>query len=180
MGRALAVPFPPNRWGKSPNTVCVPLILFVEVCVKRVFEMGKGFPWSKPQGCPRCGGKLWGHGFCPAYFDGFQQPVWLRRYRCAVCKVVLRLRPAGYWSRFQAPIATIRESLSRRLLQGRWTPQLPRSRQRHWLKGLIKQIRFHFGWSWRGDPLVAFDALVARLIPACSRSIQCESPIVLG
>jgi len=164
--------------GMSPNHRYVDLILLVEICVKRLFQLGKGFPWPRPERCPRCLGRLWGHGFCPAYFDGFHEPLWLRRYRCPSCRLVLRLRPQGYWSRFQASIATIRESLARRLIEGRWLPWLPRSRQRHWLKGLWRQIRLHMGFGWRGDLLEAFDLIQARGIAAASSGIQCESPTI--
>ncbi|CAO0824693.1 hypothetical protein DFAR_830003 [Desulfarculales bacterium] len=51
---------------------------------------------------------------------------------CPACRAVIRLRPRGYWSRFQAPVETIRQSLFNKLARGRWDPGLPRSRQRHW------------------------------------------------
>jgi hypothetical protein len=168
-------PSHPKHGGEPPRNDD-PLIHFAEVCVKRLFELGKEFPWSKPEGCPRCGGGLWGHGYCTAYFDGFQEPLWLKKYRCPGCRAVIRMRPQGYWSRFQASIETIRESLARRLSEKRWLPELPRPRQRHWLKGLIKQARFHLGSRFKGTWLEAFDALRARGITSVSRSIQCESP----
>ncbi|CAO0824899.1 hypothetical protein DFAR_990006 [Desulfarculales bacterium] len=37
----------------------------------------------------------------------------------------IRLRPRGSWSRFQAPVETIRQSLSNKLSRGRWDPGLP-------------------------------------------------------
>ena len=175
--RVQAYPFPRAKRGNFPKST--PLILFVDVCVKTVFELGKNFPWPKPQRCLRCGGRIWGHGYTEACFDGFDVPLLLRRYRCPDCRAIYRLRPGGYWSRFQASIGTIREHLSHRLFHQRWKPDLPRSRQRHWLKGLKKQIRFHLGpgWSLRpGDLLEAFDKLTARGIIPVSRAIQCESP----
>lgn len=70
---------------------------------------------------------------------------------------------------------TIRQSLSRKLGQGRWDPGLPRSRQRHWLRGLLRQIRLHLGSSWPGEPLEAFDWLSGQGLAAASRSAQSES-----
>jgi hypothetical protein len=116
--------------------------------------------------------RIWGHGYVAAYFDGFSEALFLRRYRCPDCGCVYRLRPAGYFRRFQATAACIRASISRRLLQGRWNPGLPRSRQRHWLAGLVRQVRFHLGPSWQGDLPAAFDLLAGQGVAAVSRSIQ--------
>jgi hypothetical protein len=127
--------------------------------------------------CPRCGSvRLWGHGFVAAYFDDVPEAVLLKRYRCPACRAVIRLRPQGYWSRFQASVAAIRQSLSLKFGRGRWDPGLPRSRQRHWLKGLLRQVGLHLGSSWSGDLLWAFDWLSGRGLAAASRSAQSERP----
>lgn len=139
-------------------------------------ELERSFPWPRPARCPRCGSvRLWGHGFVPAYFDEVPELVWLKRYRCPACRAVIRLRPQGYWRRFQASVEAIRHSLSRKLGHGRWDPGLPRSRQRHWLKGLLRQVGMHLGSSWSGDLLWAFDWLSGRGLAATSRSAQTES-----
>lgn len=147
------------------------LILFVEVCVKRVFQLGRGFPWPRPQRCPRCKGRLWGHGFVGGYFDGFHQALWLRRYRCADCQVVYRMRPKGYWRRFQAPIEVIRARLSHRLRVGRWPPGLSRSRQGHWLRALVRRVLAYLGHLWQGRWLEGFDRLLEMGLVPVSRSI---------
>ncbi|CAO0820960.1 hypothetical protein DFAR_2030015 [Desulfarculales bacterium] len=54
---------------------------------------------------------------------------------------MIRLRPWGYWSRFQAPVETTRQGLFNKLARDRWDLGLPRFRQRHWLKGLLRQVR---------------------------------------
>ncbi|CAO0822527.1 hypothetical protein DFAR_3150007 [Desulfarculales bacterium] len=59
----------------------------------------------------------------------------------------IRLRPRGYLSQFQAPEETIRQSLSNKLARGRWDPVLPRFPQRHWLKGLLRQVSLYLGAS---------------------------------
>jgi len=46
------------------------LILHVRVDEKRLRENGKLYPW--PRRCPRCGGRLWGHGYVPRYFEDAQ------------------------------------------------------------------------------------------------------------
>jgi len=48
------------------------MIHFVDVLLKDIFEMGREFPWKKPDKCPCCGNwKVWGHGFVSAFFHGF-------------------------------------------------------------------------------------------------------------
>ncbi|CAO0822232.1 hypothetical protein DFAR_2910006 [Desulfarculales bacterium] len=42
---------------------------------------------------------------------------------------------------------TIRQSLSNKLVRGKWNSGLPRSRQRHWLKGLLRQVSLYLGSS---------------------------------
>ncbi|CAO0823251.1 hypothetical protein DFAR_3600005 [Desulfarculales bacterium] len=85
--------------------------------------------------------RLWGHGFVPAYFDKAPTAIWLRRFLSPDCRAVIRLRPWGYWNRFEAPVETIRQGLSSKLARGRRDPPgLPRSRQCHWLKGLLRQV----------------------------------------
>ncbi|CAO0819770.1 hypothetical protein DFAR_1110040 [Desulfarculales bacterium] len=112
-------------------------------------ELGWRLPWPRPERCPRCGCvRLWGHGFMPAYFDEAPTAIWLRRCLCPDCRAVIRLQPRGYWSRFQAPVETIRQSLSNKLAWGRGDPILPRFRQRYWLKGLLRQVsRLYLGSS---------------------------------
>ncbi|CAO0824778.1 hypothetical protein DFAR_910021 [Desulfarculales bacterium] len=66
---------------------------------------------------------------------------------CPACRAVIRLQPWGYWSRFQAPVETIRQSLSNKLARGRWDPDRLRSRQRHWLKDLLRQVSLYLGSS---------------------------------
>jgi hypothetical protein len=115
------------------------LILAVQACVKALAKLGRHFPWPRPEICPGCHEHpLWGHGFVLAYFDEVAEPVWLRRYRCPLCRLVIRMKPAGYWPRFQ--------------------------------------ILIHFGTSWSGDFLEAFDLLSRRGIVAASRSVCRASP----
>jgi len=86
-----------------------------------------------------------------AFFDGYAQAVFLRRYRCPDCHLILRLRPKGYWPRFQASIQTILESLTDRLTHHRWPFLVSRQRQGHWLRSLIRKVRFHLEVAWEGD-----------------------------
>jgi len=147
------------------------LILFVEAAVKSILELGRNFPWTKPDCCPRCGGRIWRHGFTIRYFDGCAHPLFLRRYRCPDCRLVVTTRPTDYWGRFQASIADIRDSLTHRFQQCRWRKTRSTSRQRHWLKGLLAKIHCHLGLGWTGNPMDAFEQLLAQGLCPVGRSI---------
>lgn len=168
--RVLRAPSPPDtKWVKPTKDII--LILPINACVKKIFLLGKSFPWPRPERCLRCGGRIWGHGYTTGYFDGFHAPLWLRRYRCPDCSAVIKLKPKGYWPRFQATIETIRCSLSHRLTHHKWLPDLPRSRQRHWLRGLKRQVYIHLGASCSRDLLEAFERLRNQGVIAVSRAV---------
>jgi hypothetical protein len=148
------------------------LIIFVAAKIKEVFERGRDFPWPRPELCPGCrASAVWGHGFVSAYFDGFAQGLLLRRWLCPACGCVIRMRPQEYFARFQAPIETIRQALSERLLRGRWPPGLSRPRLRHWLNALRRKAAAYFGQGAKGGLLVTFDTLRLKGIIPVSRRI---------
>jgi len=139
------------------------MILRVLVCLKEIVEKGRDFPWPRPEGCPRChGDRVWGHGFVRAIFDGFAEQALLRRFRCPECGCVLRLRPTGYFPRFQASIRTIRERLACRLRTGRWADGMSRSRQGYWLRNLRRRVLARYGLGWMDRLLEAFDNLIDK------------------
>jgi hypothetical protein len=137
----------------------VQMIHFVDVLLKDIFEMGREFPWKKPDKCPCCGNwKVWGHGFVSAFFHGFCCALWLKRYRCPACGCVIRMRPASHFSRFQSSRHTIRSTLLYRINAGRWPKDSCKSRQRHWLKNLKRQKT---AWlHWKAELSQAFDLLL--------------------
>ncbi|CAO0824257.1 hypothetical protein DFAR_550003 [Desulfarculales bacterium] len=124
--------------------------------------------WKRPD----LGARL----FVPADFDKAPTAIWLRHFRCSDCWAMIRLRPRGYWNRFPAPVETTRQSLANKLARGRWAPGLPRSRQRHWLKSLLRQVSLYLESSLSCDLRGAFDWLTGRDLAAGSRSAQRESP----
>jgi hypothetical protein len=81
------------------------------------------------------------------------------------------VRPGGYFSRFQASIASIRFSLSHRLRRGRWPPHRSRSRQGHWLRALRRKAAAYLDQRWSHGLIVAFERLLSRGIIPVSRSI---------
>jgi hypothetical protein len=148
------------------------MIIFVKVKLKHIFREGKNYGWPRPELCLRChAGRLWGHGYVPAYFDGFYQPVYLKRYRCPTCGCVIKLKPAGYLKRFQARTDIIRASISCRLKKGCWLPGVSRSRQNHWFKALLRKVRACLGDRWNRCVLEAFDLLIVRGQNPVSRSL---------
>ena len=115
---------------------------------------------------------MWGHGFVTAYFDeAGSQSVYLKRYRCPECGVVIRLRPSGYWKRIQAAVAAVRQCLMDRLEKGRWPPESNPARGRHWLRGLRRQVRTHLGMSYAEPIAEGFAELLRRGVCAVSRAV---------
>jgi hypothetical protein len=84
---------------------------------------------------------------------------------------VIKLKPAGYLKRFQAPIDIIRSSIGCRLEKGCWLSGISRSRQNHWFKALLRKVKAYFGDPGDSQILGAFDLLMARGQNPVSRRI---------
>lgn len=169
----MATPFSPER-GSAPRTSeAQVLILFVDLCVKTLVGLGRKYPWQRPERCPKCGGvRVWGHGFVPAYFDeAGSQCVFLKRYRCPQCRVVIRMRPVGYWRRIQAAVAAVVQCVLDRIEKGRWPPGSNAARGRHWLRALKRQVRTHLGMSYAERIGEGFAELLRRGVCAVSRAV---------
>ncbi len=137
------------------------MICSVLVSIKEIVAKGRDFPWPRPEVCPRCEGhRVWGHGFVAAFFDGCHDEVLLRRYRCPDCRCVLRLRPSGYFKRFQAATQKIRDCIDYRLGNGRWPQGISHTRQGHWLRSLYRKTLAYFGQGWKSRLLEGFDYLI--------------------
>lgn len=107
-----------------------------------------------------------------AYYDETgETTVMLKRYRCPECGVVIRLRPQGYFRRIQATVAVVRRCVVHRIGTGRWPPGSNPARQRHWLRGLRRQVRAHLGMAYEGRWADGFEELVKRAICAVSRAV---------
>ena len=143
----------PTRNGK--------MILYPFVKLKQLFKKERDYPWQKPNSCPRCNScRLWGHGYAPAFFDGFIRPLLLKLYRCPDCGCVIRLRPNGYFTRFQASIETIRSSITSKSTNNRWLPGISRTRQGHWFRALKKRIKAYLTQTWVEGVVAGFDCLL--------------------
>ncbi len=154
----------PTRNGK--------MIIFSAVKLKDLFEKERDYPWRKPEGCPCCSShRLWGHGFAEAIFDGYNRPLLLKLYRCPDCGCVIRLRPKGYFKRFQAQVETIRSSITLKSSSNRWLPGISRTRQGHWLRALKKRIKAYLAETFVEGIVAGFDTLLQLGQIPVSRSI---------
>ena len=114
------------------------VILRFDVCLQQLSILGKDFKWTKPSTCPGCKkSSLWGHGFVLKAFAGFLKKLWLKRYRCPGCRIVLTLHPKGFWQKFQSCIQDIYQVLHHRLTRFHWPKGYPRQRAGHWLRSFI-------------------------------------------
>ncbi len=145
------------------------MIIFFSAILNEIFLFGRDYSWPKPEHCPRCNScRVWGHGFFTACFDGYNCPLLLKRYRCPDCKCIMRLRPEGYFKRFQAPIAAIRSSILSKVWSGKWVDDIDRNRQCHWHRALLKRIRAYLTNKWRKGIVAGFDYLLGLgQIPVC-------------
>jgi hypothetical protein len=148
------------------------MVIFFPVILKKLFVLGRNYPYPKPGSCPRCDSvRLWGHGFVPAYFDGYHQFLWLKRYRCPDCGCIIRLRPKGYFKRFQAAITTIRSSMMSKACRNKWISGIGRTRQRHWFRFLCRRIKVHLTDAWDQGIVAGFDYLYQMGQTPVSRAI---------
>ena len=149
---------PKNRPNKGES-----MILQVLVDLKEILQKERNYPWEKPKQCLDCNSvRLWGHGFVLCFFDGFLVGLLMKRYRCPDCGTVISYRPAGYFSRFQASISQIRDSIVTKVSQQKWLEGLSRSRQYHWYQSLLRHIAAILGDMWKGGVVAAFDHLVSE------------------
>ena len=148
------------------------MILPVVVVLKEIYVKGRDYLWPRPEVCPCCKARRpWGHGFVLAYFDGFTVGVLLRRYRCPHCGCVIRLKPQGYFARFQSSIETIRTTICDLVDRKPSSSGVSRTRKAHWLKALKRKARAYLGDPFQNHLLAAFDRLIVMGKIPVSRSI---------
>jgi hypothetical protein len=118
------------------------VVLQVAVNVKKLGEPGKKYPWPEPTRCFSCNSpRVWGHGYVQRYFEGYTQPLWVKRLRCPDCRIVYTLRPDLFYQRFRYSLWTILSSLVTRIVHHRFMPCLPRQNQQYWYTGLLLQAQ---------------------------------------
>lgn len=111
------------------------LLLYWSVDVKSLHVLGKSYPWPKPMQCPTCEGqRIWGHGYSSRYFEGFIEPLWVKRYRCPDCSAVHTCRPRTYFARYRYPVLAVLMSLLNKVIHGRWLRCISRQNQLPWYR----------------------------------------------
>jgi DNA-directed RNA polymerase subunit RPC12/RpoP len=137
------------------------MILNVKADIKQIFKQGKKFKWQRPVKCKHCGEpRLWGHGFVLSFFDDFGQGLYLKRYRCPYCHTVFKLKPSGYFKRFQADIKTIFASVLVRIYNSRYLSRLSWSRQHFWFTALKCNVTAYLSNTWNQGLAAGFMELI--------------------
>lgn len=117
------------------------MIVYSSVDVKQLVAEGRQYRWERPKKCGVCHHcTVWGHGYVARYFDGYEEALWVKRWRCPLCRTVHTMRPKGYWRKFQASCADIVKSLKCKIEHGRWLDSTGRQRQQYWWRGFKKQV----------------------------------------
>lgn len=147
------------------------LILHIRVDVKRLREEGKRYPWPRPRRCPRCGGRLWGHGYVPRYFEDVQA-LWMKRWRCPDCRAVHTARIGRFWPRFRYAAGTILKTLRTKIRNDRWRP-FSHQVQLYWWRGL--QIQCSWMSNVRRPDWAQVRALLDRDRVPVTHAVQCET-----
>ena len=118
------------------------MIVHCKVSLSEVGKKGKAYPWERPRECARCkNSKVWGHGFVERFFNGFDFGLWLKRWRCPACGLVITGRPEGYWRRFQESVKNIWRHLAGRLADKKWPEGVSRQRGGHWMRRWLSHAR---------------------------------------
>lgn len=109
------------------------MILQTKITVEELSKNGKDHNWEK-HFCNNCNRFMWGHGFVARYFALAAGVVFLKRYRCPGCSVVVTTRPDDHWPSIRSSVATIYHALSSRMSDGYWPTSFSRQRGGHWLR----------------------------------------------
>ncbi len=122
------------------------MILLQNIDLKQLQKKKKNYDWKRPKQCPNCLCEtIWGHGYVQRYFGNIT--VYIKRWICSVCRLVLLIRPKGFWRRFQTSINDIFNCLKFRLTNSRSPPMWPstvtRQRGGYWLRCFQKYIDTH-------------------------------------
>lgn len=114
------------------------IILYCAIELQKLQELGKTYPWKKPRYCPGCRSKrLWGHGTVIRYFYGYDEGLYLKRWRCPECGSIHTVRPETHQSRHQYTQEIIRKALAYKLAVGCFrSNEASRQNQQYWYKNL--------------------------------------------
>mgnify|MGYP000125437550 CR=1 FL=1 len=146
---------------QAPAFLWANMILLRKICLRLLSEQGKGFKWGSCF-CEKCQRPMWGHGYVFRYFENLTSAVWMKRFRCAGCHVVVTTRPEGFLAGVRTGIESIYNIIRYRLTNGVW-PDPRRQRFGHWLCRFMKMARMDF--VSMPDPIEVLDFCFQKLIP---------------
>ena len=150
------------------------MVLPVAVDVKSLGALGKKYPWPKLFRCLSCrSSRVWGHGYVRRYFEGYVEPLWVKRLRCPDCHTVYTLRPDCFYPRFRYSIWTILSSLVTRVAYYRFMPCLSHQNQQYWYRGLLLQAR-RLRTLLSPDMAIIKEIISSGFIPA-SHALDCAT-----
>ena len=120
------------------------LNLYINIDIDILFKLHKRYSWPSIEKCPACHAhRLWGHGYVARYLEHYQEPCYLKRYRCPHCHKVFIVRPKTHYRRFLVAIETIVNCLLLMVTTGRKSKEFSRQRQQYWMHGArIQAARF--------------------------------------
>ncbi len=118
------------------------MIIFIKIDLKLLQQLGKKFQWERPF-CNKCKCSFYGHGYVLRFFNLLCSGVYLKRWRCPICKTVATVRPDTHWKGFQESINQIFITLIFRVKHFKWPPWCSRQRGGHWLNQLITNARLN-------------------------------------
>ncbi len=116
------------------------MILNYKITVEELSKAGKNHKWER-HFCENCSRFMWGHGFVTRYFEGIEDSVYLKRYRCPKCTTVATTRPEGHWPIIRSSARCIFDTLLTRISTGAWPLSFLRQRGGHWLKRFVNHAK---------------------------------------
>lgn len=118
------------------------MILSCDVSITDLKAQGKEFIWIRPC-CSRCKSKVWGHGYVRRFFNQVKNFLFIKRWRCPNCFLIITCRLINYWRRYQESIETIFNTLKHRSIHLTWPPWCTRQRGGHWMNKLLIKAKIN-------------------------------------
>lgn len=118
------------------------MILFFNASIQELKVPGEKFTPPRPL-CSRCNSKVWGHGHVRRFFNGIDGAIFMKRWRCPCCRLIIICRPKLFWRGYQESIENIFEALKYRAANLTWPPWVPRQRGGHWMNKLFHKAKIN-------------------------------------
>lgn len=135
-----------------------------QINMDQLSKEGKSFKWEKKV-CEKCQRFMWGHGFTTRYFQSFSEPLYLKRYRCDGCSIVVTCKPSEFWPYLRTEFSIIFNTLIYRLTHAVDPPVWPEgvSRQRggNWLRRFHQFFKMN-GMSLYSNPIETLNSLKSK------------------